>query len=181
VRQGVEHAVRDSIAPIYTHGDAGLSVVDQQKILSRAAAQVDHVLPEERIRQLVSEGLQRAAEVEAARAAGRELPQDQEDPMAAIGEETKNAVRASLRKSLAAVDLPERQKNAVLARLEWHITYYDFSDDLGDDSFRVNVTLPGTIVSGNFARVAGNRAIWDFKGERLRLGDVVLEVTSVLE
>lgn len=58
----------------------------------------------------------------------------------------------------------------------------EVTEDLGDDSFEIEVEMPGTIIASNASdlegSVSGNLVTWKFKGEQLRDNAIELLATS---
>jgi hypothetical protein len=105
---------------------------------------------------------------------------DEDDLFARLEQEGQAAMRASFTAGLVRGGVPERARNAALFALEWMLTSVDHSGDLRDEKFTVRVTLPGTVVGGNYDELEGNRATWQFEGRDLFGRDRVLRVVSVV-
>ncbi len=66
-------------------------------------------------------------------------------------------------------------------RYQWHKRHYEISEDLGDESFKIKVQMPGEIVAANADSIDENQAKWEFKAEDIRdsgLRGLELMVTS---
>jgi hypothetical protein len=101
-------------------------------------------------------------------------------PMETLDVLMRERMRAALGRSLAADGASDRAANDLLYGLEWSLTQYDHSLDLSDEKFRVNLTLPGTIVAGNYDQLLDGVARWQFETEALHDRDVVMRAISVL-
>ena len=95
--------------------------------------------------------------------------------------DVRDAIRSAIGRAGEDQKLREDMRNGILHRLEWLFAHHDHTSDLGDESFDVEITLPGTIVSGNFDRLEGSTAHWRFPAERLAGTDFVMTATSVQE
>jgi hypothetical protein len=93
----------------------------------------------------------------------------------------RGVLRSSLKSGLERTGLPSGEANGVLHALELGLVRSDRVQDLDDESFEVEVSLPGSVVEGNFLVAEGGVARFSFKGENLRDQDVVLRVVSSVE
>ncbi|MFY9341445.1 MAG: hypothetical protein WAT39_03070 [Planctomycetota bacterium] len=105
---------------------------------------------------------------------------DGPEPFAALEQSIRAALRQGFVDQLAGAGIGEEPRQSALARLDFELVALDHTDDLGDETFKVEVRMPGTIVAGNHD-AAGNAATFTFRGEDLRDRDVVLRVVSVVE
>jgi hypothetical protein len=162
------------VGALYTEGDASLPVDAGAAAVERARAAAQAVATPERLAALVAAGIEseRGTAPSAEKAAGLFL---------ALDRDTRAAIRAALAAAAEAQRVSEPMRNGILHRLEWLFAHYDHTSDLGDESFVVEVTLPGTIVSGNFDRLEGSTAIWRFGAARLADADFVMTATAVRE
>ncbi len=104
------------------------------------------------------------------------------NPLQTLEHEVRETLRSSLNNSLAKAKLTDEQRNRCLARLEWLLAASDHGDDLADESFRVELTLPGQVIAGNFgAQATGGKVRWEFKGSELNDREIILRATSVVE
>jgi len=169
--------LRDALAGIYTRGSAELPLASHQSILARVREDVDAKLSKPRLQALLDEV--RAwdeAEEQGTRRSG------DEHPLPAFEQTMRDTMRRGLERALEEEDVRQPVRFAVLERIEWSFTALDHTSDLGDESFRVVVAMPGTIVAGDFDELdSEGRAVFRFDGGRLRQGDVRMRVVSVLE
>jgi hypothetical protein len=63
-------------------------------------------------------------------------------------------------------------------RLEWHREYFEITDELADDQFKITVVMPGQIVAHNADHASGGEAFWEITGDAFRDREVELMVTS---
>jgi hypothetical protein len=71
-----------------------------------------------------------------------------------------------------------RQLAAFMRAYDWHRRFFEITEDLGDDSFLITVTMPGQIVGSNAPTINDNTATWQFTGEAVRDRDLELMVSS---
>jgi len=86
---------------------------------------------------------------------------------------TTNTIVAALAAGAAVADT-----GAFRRRFEFHKKAFEITEDLGDDRFEVAVQMPGTIISHNADRQAGDSVVWTFPGKMLYDRKVELMVTS---
>ena len=160
--------LRDAILGLYTEGDASLAPSELPGLYDRVRQGASDLISVERlqsIRALLSDSDKEAA--------------------GALLEGLQAEFRAGIRRELELLHesgrITEPVKNALCYALEWGFTAQDAYGDLLDESFRVTVELPGTLVGGNFDETEGRLAVWEFDGDALLGGDLVLRATSVLE
>lgn len=175
VRETAATFAREAVGALYADGDASLALAARERILAATAAAVAPLAGPARIAPLVAE-----AERLALAESGPEA-KDGGDLFAGTERDLRAALRVALATALDREELNAGMRNGVLARLEWLFAREDHTDDLGDESFEVRVTLPGAVVSGNFSALEGATAIWTFEGKALVDRDVVLEAVSVRE
>lgn len=166
---------RDSLVRVYTHGDASLSTTMHAAIIADVERTVTEALRESAIRELIDATL----DYDDAERRGDPVPETY--PLVAFEERLREATRASLVRSLERNDIRDEIVNGVLERLEWNFTAREHTEDLGDESFRVVVAMPGTIVGGNFDSLHDGRAVFEFEGQSLVYGDARMTVVSVVE
>jgi len=159
---------RDALVSTYTLGDASLPTAVLQSTLDALRRDLRSTLDEARLRRMY--------------AALREEDADFEhDPDVNPDLLVRGLLRDGIARELSAAQVPETTRNSILGRLEWSFTAFDATADLQDESFSVHVTLPGTVIDGNFAELEGSRASWEFDGEELADKPVVLRAVSVVE
>jgi hypothetical protein len=165
---------RDALGSVYTAGDASLPAATIAAVRAEVRAGLERVAGAERVRETID----------------AELPRDPTDPRVdesspASGKTLERDVRAALRSTLnAAMEsarVPVATQNAIRGELEWRLTAYDASCDLADETFKVTVHMPGTIVAGNYDALAGDAASWEFKGSDLQDRERVMRVVSIVE
>ena len=103
-----------------------------------------------------------------------------EEAMAAEDAAHHEQALETMRHALRLQGLSEGRLNAFVRRFRWHVRYEEITEDLADDKFIIEVTMPGTIIGHNADRVDGRTAAWSFGGEQLRDRDLELLVTSRL-
>ncbi len=167
-----EAFARDAILGLYTKGDASLSPKVIPTIVEDVREAAARLVTVERL-SAIHARLQTATSDEEKEEVNR-MVRDLEDGLL-------QSIRDSLRRDLRREGVAETTRNAVLFGLEWGFTAFAHTDDIGDEGFTVRVKLPGTLISGNHDGEADGFAVWKFKGETLREGDVVLRAVSVLE
>lgn len=166
---GGEALVRESLRKIYEEGDASLALDARDRVVARVV---------DAMRALIDVDQALAWQ---ARAQAGELADGEVSPLEDFDTRARSAARQALGLALDAEGVAWEVRNAVLFELESLIAGWDHSDDLRDESFRVAVTMPGTIVGGNFASREGARASWSFDGDALLGGSRTLRVVSVVE
>ncbi len=166
---------RDSLLRVFTHGDASLTTDTHATIVADVEAAVAAELRERAIRELI----QRSLDYDDAERRGEPVPETY--PLVAFEERLRETTRAALKQSLERNEVRPAIVNGVLERLEWNFTAREHTEDLGDESFRVRVAMPGTIVGGNFDALRSGHAVFEFDGQRLAYGDVRMKVVSVVE
>lgn len=162
---------RAALLGLYTRGASELPVGAHAAVLEEVRAAARATVTPRRLRALLELLQDEGAERD--EGAGRALDE--------LESEWRAALRGALAAALERAALPAESQNAVLYALEWQFTAGDQADDLGDESFALSVTLPGTIVGGNFTECDGARARWTFEGKELKEHDVVLRAISVLD
>ncbi len=165
-----EHFVNDAVLGLYTQGDASLPATRLSPLVHAVRAAVEGYVSVPRLMRLreLTLGAGSADENEEAVF---------EDYIAGY----RDTIRSTAAETLAEAGLERPTLNAVLFALEWGFTSFDHFTDLGDEEFRVELALPGTIVGGNYDETSEGRAHWKFDGENLQQGDVTLRAVSVLE
>ena len=83
----------------------------------------------------------------------------------------QNALRAHPKVSTSAV-------NTFAGRYNWQKTYYELTEELADDAFRITVAMPGHLVGHNGSAVDGSTAKWELTGEMLRDAEFEIIITS---
>jgi hypothetical protein len=73
-----------------------------------------------------------------------------------------------------------RRLASFMQAYDWHRRFFDVTEDLGDDSFEIAVTMPGEIIGSNAAATNGATATWKFNGDAIRDRDLELMVSSKL-
>jgi len=180
-KDGAEHLVREAVLGVFTEGDGNLPVSVVHRAAATAREAVGRVFSVDALRR-VAAALEREARRKKAKApAGTESDQD-DKLFDRLDAESRAALRRALTEVLQSAGLASGTANAILYRLEWQFAAMDHTDDLGDEVFKVRLTLPGTIVAGNFHRRDRDDCVrWKFKGDYLKDRDVVLRAVSVVE
>lgn len=164
------HLFTSALGAVYSEGDASLSSAAYERTVGRLGAAADAVLTEPNVRAFFD--------------AVHDL---QHDDSAQLPEELdlelrlRNAGREALAHSLQLEGIDEPVRNAVLERLEWNFTSLAHSKDLGDEKFTLHVSMPGTVVEGNYDIVVNGWATWQFEGEDLFGAERTMRIVSVLE
>jgi hypothetical protein len=173
LRDSGDAYARDALLGLYTVGDAELSAAASRAIERRVADALGALAPVDRLQRLVAD-LDAAERAKASPAGPHPFERFEGDVLSTL--------RGTFSAALAETGLRPKVQNAVLARLEWRLAAIDHTSDLGDETFKVRVTLPGVVVGGNYAgRAAEGTVTWELKGEDLRDRDVVLRAVSVVE
>lgn len=73
-----------------------------------------------------------------------------------------------------------RRLASFLQAYDWQRRFFEVTEDLGDDSFEIAVTMPGEIIGSNAAATNGATATWKFNGDAIRDRDLELMVSSKL-
>lgn len=162
-RHGATTFVREALLPVYTRGDADLSVETAQGMLERVA-------------EAVAASVDPLFFIEYQQRGGKGS-----DALAHVEEQARVTVRASLSTNLDGAGVAWETRNAVLLELESLLAGWDHTDDLRDESFKISVNMPGRIVGGDFQESEASTARWTFDGKQLLEGDRVLRVVSVVE
>ncbi len=164
--------VERTLVEIYVHSDSSLPTQEWKRIVDSVVEAALKPASAERlsmIRRLSDERDRQPSHLKG------------ENPFEELEEEMRARLREQLTSSLDSAGLPLKVRNAVLERLERHLTDMGHTDDLGDESFKIKVRMPGTIVGGNYDSVDGATASFSFQGEDLRDRDVRLQVVSVVD
>ena len=103
------------------------------------------------------------------------------EPFAALEQDVRTALRQGLGGQLAGAGFGDEPRQAALARLDLELAALSHTDDLGDETFKVAVHMPGVIVAGNHDAIDGSAATFTFEGKDLRDREVTLRVVSVVE
>jgi hypothetical protein len=162
--RAAETLAREALAGLYTHGEVALptdlvaTVVAATRAGSRAAVDAGRL------------GALLALAERDGEAAGHALDE--------LQRAWRGALRTALESALAGV--PVEARNAALYALEWQLTAFDRHGDAGDETFTLRLTLPGTLVSGNWTALEGGVAVWELAGEDLDARDVVLRAVSIV-
>jgi hypothetical protein len=162
--------IDDALLGLYTQGDASFPTERVAPLVAAVRAAVEAYVDVPR--------LQRLRELTTGAGGADENEVAQFDEYIAGYREV---LRTTVARELAAAGLAGPTRNAVLFALEWGFTSCDHITDLADESFRVVLALPGTLVGGNYDQVADGKACWKFDGEALQNGNVTLRAVSVLE
>jgi len=172
-----EEFARDAILGLYTKGDASLS--------PRAVPSILEAVREAAGATVALATIQAVYEANLVQEDQRNRASDEEDEggrlLRGMEDDLHQAIREALTTALDREGVEESTRNAVLFGLEWGFTAYAHSDDIQDEKFRVQITLPGTLVAGNYDESEDGTARWEFEGEELGEHDVVLRAVSVLE
>jgi len=163
-----EALVRDALLGFFLSGRGELAAHEVPGVVAEVCKACAQLVDPGRIGRLLA-----LVEAGEDKVAGEELE--------TLEHEWRDTVRATLETALGRRGVPQELRNAAAFALEFNLAAVDHYEDLGDETFRLRVGLPGTIVGGNFARVEDGRAVFEFKGRRLQQGDVVLRAVSVLE
>jgi hypothetical protein len=67
---------------------------------------------------------------------------------------------------------------AFMERYKRHARFYEITEDLCAEGFKVTVRMPGEIVGTNAEEVDGNSVTWSFNGKMLRDRSLELMVSS---
>ena len=137
--RAAEALARDAMLGLFTEGD--LDPAELAGVLEEMRSASRSLITESRLGRLL-ELAQSDGD-----AAGKALQE--------MEQEWRDLLRKTLARSLSIRDVPETAQNAVQYALEWQFTAFDHASDVGDESFVLKVKMPGTIVSGNFARIEG--------------------------
>jgi hypothetical protein len=180
-KDAAEHLAREAVLGVFTEGDGNLPVSVVNRAVAGAREAVGRVFSVDALRRVAA-----ALEREARRKKAKEPPgieSDEDDKLFdRLDAESRTALRGALTEVLQTAGLAPGTVNAILYRLEWQFAAMDHTDDLGDEVFKVRLSLPGAIVAGNFHRRDRNdRVGWKFKGDDLKDRDVVLRAVSVVE
>lgn len=169
-RESAQLFARDAVLGVYTQGDAALDPHSVEGIVASVGDVVADVISVPRLMRLYDATKDSAAESD-----------DEPTPFESLENNVRSVLRETLARSLAASRVAEPTRNAILFALEWGFTSYDHTVDLADENFEVSVTLPGTLVGGNFESSSGSTARWEFEGQELDDRDVVMRAISVLD
>lgn len=104
-----------------------------------------------------------------------------DDALEALEREARDLLRRTLADELVAEGIDEPLRWTMLGRLEFGFSFADHTADLSDEKFAVELSLPGTVVSGNYDELEDGRAVWHFDFDALATDDVVLRAISIVE
>lgn len=190
-REVAENFVRDALLGLYLHGDASLDPRLVDLIGLRVAAAVAERIVPERLSSVYERQIAReqagteergiAAPTGNAAPERSAAPDAEPDPFEAFEDELRGVLRATLQQELVSAGVAEPTLNAVLYSIEWGFTAFDHTTDLGDEDFKVSLTLPGVIVGGNHEGVDGSTVEWIFESQELFDKELVLRAISVLD
>lgn len=166
--------LRKACIVLFLEEESSLTSRDMDEILANSEENLVGILSEEHLRGIYHQLL-----------AEQELPKEQrpkENPFQALEQEIRGAIRGALTTGLQQAGIDMQLQNRALATFEWWLAASDHSDDLGDESFKVTVTMPGKIIAGNFdALTSTGAASWNIGGGILGDRDVVMRVISIVE
>lgn len=172
LRRIPETLAGDALLAAYTQGDASIAPAAAERIRSDVRSAIERVVTEERLARIV-DGLFPPP--------GQPKSPEGDDDLERMDVEVRETLRGAFARGLEAERIPPADRNALRGQLEWLFTARDHTEDLGDETFRVSVRLPGTIVGGNHDGIDDGAATWKFDGSGLRDRDRVLRVVSVAE
>lgn len=162
----------DALLTAYTSGDGSLSTAKVETILAYIQGVIAGRADDKRVSEVLAWEFDPSRPSQAA-----------DDPRSGqqLESEIRNLLRQALGDALRLEGVPIATQHAILGELEWHLTAYDATCDLADESFKVTVHMPGQVVGGNCDTFAGGDAVWEFKGADLQDRERVLRVVSVVE
>jgi hypothetical protein len=166
--------VEDALLADYVLGDATLPAAAASEVRANVEQGLARVIDEQRLRAI----LELLCAPSGDRKPGEALAGAR---LGTLESETRSALRTGTRAALAGVHAAPALANAVLAQLESNLTALDQTNDLNDERFRLRLQLPGTLVGGNYDKVEGGAAVWEFQGESLQDREIVLRAVSVVE
>jgi hypothetical protein len=173
--ESTERIVDGTLLALYTQGDASLSVSARERVRSATLERVSAGVTVDSLRGVLDQ--LRALDLEEETVTVPKGP----NPLEALEADVRDSLREGLHAALEAESLDSSVQGAVLRTLEWHFAALDQTSDLDDETFELEVHMPGTIVGGNYATCIGGRAHFEFEGKALREREVRLRVVSVLE
>ncbi|HVS19318.1 MAG TPA: hypothetical protein VMT18_12005 [Planctomycetota bacterium] len=167
-------AAHDALLAVYLEGRAELSVDGFQATRDAVRGEIERALDEACVRGFVAF----VRRVEAEGGDDVDVPPEYDFDRVA-----RDAARRALPLALDQAGLAPEVANAVLERFEWGLSAIDRATDRSDETVRLRVRLPGTIVGGNFDTLrADGRAEWELEGDvAWRDHELVLRAVSVLE
>lgn len=163
------HLITSALGAVYTDGDGTLSAAAYGRALARLHTSIDTVFSAANVGAFFDA-------LVAAQMADTSVPAKLD-----LEQQLRVAARTVIASTFDEEGVDPEVRNAVLERLEWNFTSHDLAQDISDEEFRLNVSMPGTIVDGNFDEREGSTASWTFEGTDLRGSARVLRVVSVLE
>jgi hypothetical protein len=173
-----DNLYQDALAPLYVAGNAQLSGAAATKVHAEVTTALERTAKRERVAQILTllraDPFTREADRrESAQQGGAELDRLEAD--------LRVALRSSLGAALEHSGLELATRNAVLGELEWLSTARDATTDLGDETFKIQLRLPGTLVTGTWDEIVDGAAVWEFKGDALLDRSRTLRAVSVLD
>jgi len=163
------HVITSALGAVYTDGEGELSSVAFGRAVQGLHEAIDTILVADTITGLFDA-------LNSAKDTGAALP-----PEFDLEQLLRSAARSVIATTLREDGIDREVRLAVLARLEWNFTSYDLAQDIADEQFKLNVTMPGMIVDGNFDAQEGSTVSWSFEGSVLHGARRVLRVVSVLD
>jgi hypothetical protein len=164
----------DALATTFTSGDGSIASAQVLRVLEHVRSAVAALATPQRISDVLAWELDHDSsaqhDAQPERSSARELERD-----------IRTVLRSSLGSALASEGIAASIQNAIRGELEWRLTAYDATCDLGDESFKITVHMPGVIVGGNSASSEAGNAVWEFKGTDLQDRERVMRVVSVVE
>ena len=164
----------DALLAEYTWGGALLTAADQAALRAEAAREIAAVVTTERLREVLELLCAPVLERQLTRASAEE---EAGRRLAAL----EGELRATLRRVVGRGTQQLQDRYAIQAELESCLTAFDQTNDLGDESFRLRVVLPGRLVGGNYDSIQDGAAQWEFHGQSLQDREIVLRAVSILE
>lgn len=168
IDKSIPHA-ENALLAVYTAGDASVDPRAVDRAIEDVRISLSGVVVRDRIAKLVDMFLAKRAD------------DAKNDEIKQLESQLRESLRTSLDVTLAKNGVPLPTRNAVRGQLEWSFTAFDHTTDLGDESFKLIVHMPGIVVGGNFDERDGTSVSWKFDGEGLHDRDRVLRVVSVAD
>ncbi len=105
-----------------------------------------------------------------------------DDAIKLEGRQLQQSIIARVGEAAQQAGLDGSKSASLLAGYELQRRILEVTEDLGDDTFEIEVEMPGTIVASNAneleGSVSGNLVTWKFKGEQVRDNAIELLATS---
>lgn len=176
-RESMAIFTQEAVGALYERGSATLPAEGAKRVRESVRSAIAYATDDESIRELIRVLLPDGNHIVVDVTPGLKEP----GPMELFEGKLRDTLRTTLARALEHEEVAAEERHGVLYQLESGFTEYDRTVDLGDEEFELSVTMPGTVVAGNFTAARGGTATFAFKGDQLRGQELVLRAVSVVE